>query len=207
MPNTSLTKVTEWRRKHWFALRRTKHFLEMLLSSATKWISGDVLYASLPIIVLTLLDSFLSGAHSPLDHFNEWSFGAIVLFGVSLRQTVHLNTTLKTATPPERLGFRMQFLILCVVSSVSLLVLGYIGKCLGTEDSKPVVSPINIWQVGLFGLGAVYLLYISLQEGMFSAVEDKMPVKQTPEIFRGICFSGYVPQRRLWSTCGSPPFG
>lgn len=144
------------------------------------WIFGDLLYASLPILTLALINWLRCDEFNEFHLIKEWSFAAIVLLGVAIRKMVKIKVEIQRTPDSYKLDAGVQFLVLLLV--VAVLVLAFV-----ILDEKKASAPINepvlgAIQIILFIIGAVSLLAAVLAEEVFSANANQLPHIKSREI-------------------------
>jgi len=159
-----------------------KPLLSTRLSSATMrahrvlsvWLVGDTLYAALPIGILALIDSVRGDSFAGFFLRKEWSFAAIVLFGVGIRRMIRLKVYAQGIPRSYTLDVGVQLLAVLLVTAavtLALVILNEKGVGLGVEAPK-----LGYIQVSLFCFGAFMLLASQIAEERFSAAANRLPL-------------------------------
>jgi hypothetical protein len=119
------------------------------------WLFGDVVYAVLPIGVIGILTLMIS--KPPADHLigsPEWSFAAIICYGLSIRHLIELKI-LHQKDFSDRLDTGTQVYVLLLIASVLTLTVVKLGP---VETLSPVFT---VLQMILFLGGMLSLLLVT----------------------------------------------
>jgi len=144
------------------------------------WLFGDLIYAVLPIITIAVITLFRDDGFSDFASIKEWSFAAIVLYGVAIRKLIRIKVAVQRDPSSYKLDTGVQLLVVMLV--VSVLVLAFVilnEKGAGLALNK---RSLGVAQILLFLLGALTLLSAVVAEEDFSATADLLPRTDSREV-------------------------
>jgi hypothetical protein len=120
------------------------------------WIAGDVVYATLPIVVLTAITLLLGRSFEHFAEIKEWSFATIVFFGVAIRKFVRLKVEIQQAPRSHKLDAGLQLFVVCLVTSVLVLSLVVLQEMNAFVHNG--IRYVGYAQISLFAIGLLSLL-------------------------------------------------
>jgi len=135
------------------------------------WLFGDVAFTVLPIAVIAIMDGGLGRSFSGFFLIPEWSFAAIVLYGLSIRCLVRLKTRYQKDFS-YKLDTGIQILVFALIASVICLSLIRLSErnTVLTEESV-----LTFLQMGLFILGLTSLLIVTAFTEQFIEERNILP--------------------------------
>jgi hypothetical protein len=144
------------------------------------WMFGDVMYALLPIATLWLITHVRGEGFVGFGLIKEWSFAAIVLFGVAIRRVIRLKTEIQRSPRSYKLDTAVQGLVLFLVMAVlvlALVILHEKGVAIGGNTEF-----LGFIQVMFFSFGAFILLIATVAEEAFSAAANRRPLPRSTQM-------------------------
>lgn len=144
----------------------TPHSVRELVREAPRilalWLVGDVVYAMLPVFILTAITVLLGRPFDGFLEIKEWSFATIVFFGVSIRRFVHLKVAIQRTPLSYKIDTGLQLFVVCLVSAVLVLSLVVLKEMRAVDSA--CMRYVGHAQITLFVMGLLSLLISVLTE-------------------------------------------
>jgi hypothetical protein len=121
-----------------------------------RWLVGDVVYATLPILVLAAITVTLGRPFAHFTEIKEWSFATIVFFGVTIRRFVRIKAEIQQRPNSFKLDTGIQLFVVGLVGAVAVLVLVILHE-MGVFGNA-TIRYLGLAQVGFFCAGIFSLL-------------------------------------------------
>ena len=141
----------------------------------SRWLfGGDVTYALLPLLVMGVAS--IAAPRTPEDFLSlkEWSFAAIVFFGVAIQRFIHLKVRIQQTPNSYKLDVGVQFYILLLIVAVLVLTCVVLAeRGIFPASSFPLLEK---GQLVMFFIGALATLFASVAENepqLFSSKFDR----------------------------------
>jgi hypothetical protein len=142
----------------------------------SRWLFGsDVTYALLPLLVMRVV--MLVAAPRQSESFlslKEWSFAAIIFFGVSIQRFIHLKVRVQQTPNSFKLDTGVQFFVLLLI--IAVLVLTCVVLAERGIFPASVLPLLEMCQMAMFSFGALATLVVSIAENepqIFSSRFDR----------------------------------
>jgi hypothetical protein len=140
-----------------------------------RWLFTDVIYAVLPLLVIAILTTLLGRQFKEFLFLKEWSFASIVLFGVTVRQSIRLKTTVQRVPRSWTLDIAVQMFMLALILAVIVLSLVVLSEW----RLIPQTDALARYQLTIFLVGLICLFATTWIEEAIRHQEERLP-KQLP---------------------------
>jgi hypothetical protein len=143
--------MTQTRKSNFFS-RFSRFWSRTIL---IKWLAGDVFYAVLPLLMLSAITALVGRPFHEFAELKEWSFAAIVFWGVTIRRFVRVKAELQKNSNPQELYTGLELLLFGLVASVlvlSLVLLKEMGELPGRDLAYLGHVQVTLFATALFSL-------------------------------------------------------
>jgi len=147
------------------------------------WLLGDVAFAVLPVVVMSVLMTMVGHEFNEFLLLKEWSFAAIVLYGVAIRKLIKLKVEIQLEPRSPKLDTGVQFHVLLVIMAVLVLALVVLAEL---ESVGPLnTDSLEVAQMVLFGI-SLFAVWQAVwyEENWHEMIKSRSRASQTVWFFR-----------------------
>lgn len=153
------------------------------------WLFGDFIWAMIPLVILAIVNFYLGEHFSDFFLLKEWSFASIVLFGVSIREFVHLKTAVQRGPASFKRDAGISLIAVLLIATVLVLPgVVLVEKHILPETLGPTLA---VCQLLLVGLASLATFLCTLEKDNSDAIA-KATLGMTPPSLRLAGINDYL---------------